>query len=88
MQTLITNDSSNSYSLANIINKNLNKLKESKLIYTNNIKGSHTLETNGIKSIMLSLGYHDNKEDANWIVNNRELIAENIASSIVSYYGE
>jgi hypothetical protein len=88
MQTLITNDSSNSYSLANIINKNLNKLKESKLIYTNNIKGSHTLETNGIKSIMLSLGYHDNKEAANWIVNNRELIAENIASSIVSYYGE
>ncbi|MCR5483636.1 MAG: chitobiase/beta-hexosaminidase C-terminal domain-containing protein [Bacilli bacterium] len=88
LETLITNETANSYSLASIINKNLNELKESRILFTNNIKGSHTLETNGIKSIMISLGYHDDKDDANWIVSNRESIAKNIAKSIVQYYGE
>jgi len=88
LETLITNETANSYSLANIINKNLNELKESRFLFTNNIKGSHTLETNDIKSIMISLGYHDDKDDANWIVSNRESIAKNIAKSIVQYYGE
>ena len=88
LETSITNESSNSYSLASLINKNLNELKESKLIFTNNIVGSHTLETNGIKSVMISLGYHDNNNDANWIVSNRENIAKSIANSILEYYGE
>ena len=88
LEVLITNEESNSYSLATLINKNLNELKESKFLFTNNINGSHTLETNGIKSIMISLGYHDNSDDANWIVSNRETIAKNIAKSIVEYYGE
>lgn len=86
LQTLITSESSNSFSLAKRINNDLNKLKESKLIYTNNITGSYTEEKNSIKSIMISLGYHDNKTDAEWIVNNRELIANTIANSIIEYY--
>ena len=88
LQTLITNESSNSFSLANKINNDLNSIKESKLIYTNNITGSHTSELDSIKSIMISLGYHDNKNDAEWIVNNRDLIANTIANSIIEYYAK
>ena len=56
--------------------------------YTNNITGSYTRELDNIKSIMISLGYHDNKNDAEWIVNNRELIANTIANSITEYYAK
>ena len=87
IQTIITNSSSNSYSLSNIINSNLNKLKESKLMYSNNIKGSNTIEKGNMLSLMVELGYHDNETDAKFIINNREKIAESIADSILSYYG-
>lgn len=86
IQTIITNSSSNSYSLSNIINSNLNKLKESKLMYSNNIKGSNTIEKGNMLSLMVELGYHDNETDAKFIINNREKIAETIADSILSYY--
>ncbi|MBQ7239822.1 MAG: chitobiase/beta-hexosaminidase C-terminal domain-containing protein [Bacilli bacterium] len=88
LQTLVTNESANSFSLANKINNDLNNIKESKLLYTNNITGSYTRELDNIKSIMISLGYHDNKNDAEWIVNNRELIANTIANSIIEYYAK
>ena len=87
LETLITNESSNSFGLAKLINRNLNSLKSTKMIYTNDIKGSNTKEEGNVSSLMIELGYHDNSEDANWIVNNRESIAETIANSIINYYG-
>ena len=87
IQTIITNSSANSYGLANIINNKLNSIKESNLIYSNNIKGSLTNEKDSMLSLMLELGYHDNEFDANFIINNRETIANIVASSILDYYG-
>lgn len=87
LETLVTNEKAKSFNLAKLLNKNLNTLKSSKLIYTNDINGSNTKEEGSVASIMLELGYHDNKTDAEWIVNNRELIAETIANSIINYYG-
>jgi N-acetylmuramoyl-L-alanine amidase len=87
IQTIITNSSANSYGLANIINNKLNSIKESNLIYSNNIKGSLTNEKDSMLSLMLELGYHDNENDAKFIINNRENIANIVASSILDYYG-
>lgn len=36
--------------------------------------------------ILLEIAYHDNLEDANWIINNRKQIAKNISQSIIDYY--
>lgn len=87
IQTIITNSSANSYCLANIINNKLNSINESNLIYSNNIKGSLTNEKDSMLSLMLELGYHDNENDAKFIINNRENIANIVASSILDYYG-
>ncbi len=38
-------------------------------------------------SVLLEIGFHDNYDDALWIVNNIENIGKSIASSIVAYYG-
>ncbi len=38
-------------------------------------------------AVFLELGYHDNEEDANWVKNNIETIARNLAQSIVEYFG-
>ncbi len=35
---------------------------------------------------LIEIAYHDNLEDAKWILNYREEIAKNIANSILSYY--
>ncbi len=35
---------------------------------------------------LIEIAYHDNEEDARWIVENRETIGKNIASSIINYY--
>lgn len=35
---------------------------------------------------LIEIAYHDNYEDAKWIVENRESIGNNIAQSILSYY--
>ena len=87
LQTLVATESSKGFSLANIINNKLKKLKDSKIVLTNDIKGSKTKEENDLTSVMIELGYHDNKTDAEFLVNNRESIAEEIADSILRYYG-
>ena len=43
--------------------------------------------TNKLLNVKLSLGYHDNEIDAKWIMENKEKIGKNIASSVLSYYG-
>lgn len=35
---------------------------------------------------LIEIAYHDNEEDAKWIVENRETIGNNIAYSIINYY--
>ncbi|MCI8575776.1 MAG: hypothetical protein HFI09_04830, partial [Bacilli bacterium] len=35
---------------------------------------------------LIEIAYHDNEEDARWIVENREIIGNNIATSIINYY--
>lgn len=35
---------------------------------------------------LIEIAYHDNEEDAKWIVENRETIGNNIATSIINYY--
>lgn len=43
--------------------------------------------TNKLLNVKLSLGYHDNEMDAKWIMENKEKIGKNIASSVLGYYG-
>ncbi len=38
-------------------------------------------------SVFLEIGYHDNADDATWVTNNLNLIAQNIASSLAQYFG-
>lgn len=38
-------------------------------------------------SVLVELAYHDNKNDAEWIKNNLQLIAENLAQSVADYFG-
>lgn len=38
-------------------------------------------------SVLLEIAYHDNEEDATWIVNNIDAIAQVIARSLAEYFG-
>lgn len=38
-------------------------------------------------AVLVEVAYHDNVEDANWIINNIEEIAENLALSVADYLG-
>lgn len=38
-------------------------------------------------AVFLELAYHDNPQDANWIVNNLPAIARNLAQSLTEYFG-
>lgn len=38
-------------------------------------------------AVLFEIAYHDNVDDANWIVNNIESIARNLSESVVTYFG-
>lgn len=38
-------------------------------------------------AVLVEVAYHDNVDDANWIINNIEEIAENLAISVADYLG-
>ncbi|MFV0516280.1 MAG: N-acetylmuramoyl-L-alanine amidase [Aminipila sp.] len=38
-------------------------------------------------AVLIELAYHDNYEDANWIINNVDAIARNLAISLTEYFG-
>ncbi len=38
-------------------------------------------------SVLIEFAYHDNEEDANWIINNTKAIAKNLVMSICEYFG-
>lgn len=44
-------------------------------------------KVNTSKGILLEIAHHDDVEDAKWMVDNLEQISNNIANSIISYYG-
>lgn len=78
------------YSLADLMYKNLYSIyyDNKNPLTDRGIRGVLT-ETNPARvnfGINLEIAYHDNMGDAKWIVQNREKIAENIASSLISYY--
>lgn len=39
-------------------------------------------------SLFIEIAYHDNIDDANWIINNIDLIARTIALSLAEYFGQ
>lgn len=38
-------------------------------------------------AVLVEIAYHDNLEDANWIINNIDLIARNLVLSVTEYFG-
>ena len=38
-------------------------------------------------AVLIEFAYHDNVEDANWIKNNIEVIAQNVVLSLTEYFG-
>ena len=38
-------------------------------------------------AVLLELGFHDNRQDADWIMGNLEAIAENLVRSLATYFG-
>lgn len=93
IETWIHEETSSTYSLAQKIQNNLMN------IYYNN---EDELSNRGVKyangslaevkptyvpfGILLEIAHHDHKEDAKWIVDNKEKIGNNIADSILEYF--
>jgi len=94
IESWIDKDSSKTYSLAQNIQNNLMS------IY---YKNDDVLADRGVKyasgslgevnedylpfGILLEIAHHDYKEDAKWIMDNKEKIANSIADSILKYFG-
>lgn len=58
----------------------------------NNVRAEGTTQIGEVRrvrapSVFLELGYHDNPDDAAWVVNNLETIARNIVLSLTEYFG-
>lgn len=45
----------------------------------------YELRRTNAPAVLVELAYHDNLEDANWIINNTQLIAENLSMSTAEY---
>lgn len=80
--------SSNGRRAAQIMADNL------KAIYPlpNNVRAEATTQIGEVRrvrapSVFLELGYHDNPDDAAWVVNNIEPIAQNLVLSLTEYFG-
>lgn len=52
----------------------------------NNANGSSKELASNKMALMIQVGYHDNDDDANWIMNNKKDIGYNLADSILRYY--
>ena len=76
-----------SYGLSHLLLDNLLSIYDGET--NEGIKTTYGLSstTNKLLNVKLSLGYHDNEVDAKWIMENKEKIGKNIASSVLSYYG-
>ena len=76
----------NSYSFSNKVYDDFNKLGNFKQRGVKN--GSHLYEVKNSKAdhvALMEFLFHDNLEEANWIIANKELIAKQLAESIVNF---
>lgn len=93
IETWIHEQSSKTYSLANLIQDSLINIYYSEeegfnrgVKYANGAMG----EVNELAvpfGILLEIAHHDNEKDAAWIMQNKELIGNTIADTILKYFG-
>lgn len=79
--------STNAERAANIIAENM------EIIYpypelVGTVPSTQLYELNNTRApaVLVELAYHDNEEDANWIINNIEKIGQNLALSVTQYF--
>lgn len=90
IETWINEQTSETYSLANIIQADLMSIYYDQengnrgVKYSNGVLGETRIPKFGI---LVEVAHHDNLEDARWIMNNKKIIGETIANSILKYYG-
>lgn len=90
VETWINDQTSDTYSLANIIQADLMNIYYDKengnrgVKYSNGALGETRMPKFGI---LVEVAHHDYEEDAKWIMENKELIGNTIADSILKYFG-
>lgn len=90
VETWINEQTSDTYSLANMIQNDLLNIYYDKengnrgVKYSNGALGETRMPKFGI---LVEVAHHDYEEDAKWIMDNKELIGNTIADSILKYFG-
>lgn len=90
VETWINDQTSDTYSLANMIQSDLMNIYYDKengnrgVKYSNGALGETRMPKLGI---LVEVAHHDYLEDAKWIMDNKELIGNTIADSILKYFG-
>ena len=90
IETWINEQTSDTYSLANMIQSDLLNIYYDKengnrgVKYSNGALGETRMPKFGI---LVEVAHHDYEEDAKWIMDNKELIGKTIADSILKYFG-
>ena len=90
VETWINDQTSDTYSLANMIQSDLMNIYYDKengnrgVKYSNGALGETRMPKFGI---LVEVAHHDYLEDAKWIMHNKELIGNTIADSILKYFG-
>ena len=90
VETWINDQTSDTYSLANMIQIDLMNIYYDKengnrgVKYSNGALGETRMPKFGI---LVEVAHHDYLEDAKWIMDNKELIGNTIADSILKYFG-
>lgn len=90
IETWINEQTSDTYSLANMIQNDLLNIYYDKengnrgVKYSNGALGETRMPKFGI---LVEVAHHDYEEDAKWIMDNKELIGNTIADSILKYFG-
>ncbi len=90
VETWINEQTSDTYSLANMIQSDLLNIYYDKengnrgVKYSNGALGETRMPKFGI---LVEVAHHDYEEDAKWIMDNKELIGKTIADSILKYFG-
>lgn len=90
IETWINDQTSDTYSLANMIQSDLMNIYYDKengnrgVKYSNGALGETRMPKFGI---LVEVAHHDYLEDAKWIMDNKELIGNTIADSILKYFG-
>lgn len=92
IQSYIASPESPILEFANIVQEEIMSIYEgptnrSGVKYGTQTKMMFEIDENNVKNgILLEIGFHDNYEDALWIVNNLEQIADAISSAVVKYF--